>query len=150
MADADIVLLVLDASQPPHAGDELLRESIASRSHIIVSNKSDLALAYAADSIHTSALTGEGIPALRDAVLKLAGGSAQSETGMLTNIRQREAIEGALNGLAAAQTALTSGTPHEMLLLDIYAALRGLDALTGATTADDVLNLIFSSFCIGK
>jgi tRNA modification GTPase len=69
---------------------------------------------------------------------------------MLTNLRQREAIDGALRGLAAAQSALAAGTPHEMLLLDIYAALRGLDALTGATTADDVLNLIFSSFCIGK
>jgi tRNA modification GTPase len=150
MADADIVLLVLDASQPPHAGDELLRESIADRPHIIVANKSDLALAYAMDSIHTSALTGEGIPALRDAIVSLVGGSAQSETGLLTNLRQREAIESALRGLAAAEVALTAGTPHEMLLLDIYAALRGLDALTGATTADDVLNLIFSSFCIGK
>jgi len=150
MADADIVLLVLDASQPPHAGDELLRESIASRPHIIVSNKSDLALAYAANSIHTSALTGEGIAALRDTIVSLVGGGSQAETGMLTNLRQREAIEGALRGLASAQSALAAGTPHEMLLLDIYAALRGLDALTGATTADDVLNLIFSSFCIGK
>ncbi|HXB63214.1 MAG TPA: tRNA uridine-5-carboxymethylaminomethyl(34) synthesis GTPase MnmE [Acidobacteriaceae bacterium] len=150
MADADIVLLVLDASQPPHAGDEVLLESIASRPHIVVANKCDLALAYAANSIHTSALTGEGISALRDAIVSLVGGGAQSETGMLTNIRQREAIENALAGLSAAESALAAGTPHEMLLLDIYAALRGLDALTGATTADDVLNLIFSSFCIGK
>ena len=107
-------------------------------------------MAYATNSIHTSALTGEGIPALRDAILTLAGGAQNAETGMLTNLRQRQAIECALDGLAAAQAALAAGTPHEMLLLDIYAALRGLDALTGATTADDVLNLIFSSFCIGK
>jgi tRNA modification GTPase len=41
-------------------------------------------------------------------------------------------------------------TPHEMLLLDLYSALRPLDAITGQTTPDDVLNLIFSTFCIGK
>ncbi len=40
--------------------------------------------------------------------------------------------------------------PHEMLLLDLYAALQPLDAITGATTADDILNRIFSTFCIGK
>jgi tRNA modification GTPase len=40
--------------------------------------------------------------------------------------------------------------PHEMLLLDLYNALRPLDAVTGATTTDDILNLIFSTFCIGK
>jgi len=149
MADADIVLLVLDASQPSNAKDDSLLESIAGRPHIVVANKSDLAH-HATTALSTSALTGEGIPALRNAILALAGGSAQSETGMLTNLRQRQAIESALDGLAAAQAALVAGTPHEMLLLDIYAALRGLDSLTGATTADDVLNLIFSSFCIGK
>ncbi len=151
MADADIVLLVLDASQPPHASDATLLEVLAGRPHLLVANKSDLATRSTnSDAIQTSALTGEGIPALRDAILALAGGAQSAETGMLTNLRQRHAIEAALTGLADAQVALAAGTPHEMLLLDIYAALRGLDALTGATTADDVLNLIFSSFCIGK
>jgi tRNA modification GTPase len=42
------------------------------------------------------------------------------------------------------------GIPHEMLLLDLYAALRPIDGITGATTADDILNRIFSTFCIGK
>ena len=50
----------------------------------------------------------------------------------------------------AAQGAVTFGIPHEMVLLDLYAALRPLDAITGATTADDILNRIFSTFCIGK
>ena len=49
-----------------------------------------------------------------------------------------------------AEQAIVANVPHEMLLLDLYSALRSLDALTGATTADDILNLIFSTFCIGK
>ena len=53
-------------------------------------------------------------------------------------------------GLTAAQTAVAESIPHEMLLLDLYEALRGLDALTGTTTTEDVLRLIFSTFCIGK
>ena len=57
---------------------------------------------------------------------------------------------GARHGLDAAHIAVASEHPHEMLLLDLYEALRGLDALTGATTTDDVLHLIFSRFCIGK
>ena len=69
---------------------------------------------------------------------------------MLTNMRQHQAVEQALRGLEAARIAVTSGIPHEMLLLDLYESLRGLDALTGATTSDDVLHLIFSKFCIGK
>ena len=55
-----------------------------------------------------------------------------------------------LAALEAATAAVHNSIPHEMLLLDLYNALRALDSLTGATTTDDILNLIFSSFCIGK
>ncbi|HLZ00320.1 MAG TPA: tRNA uridine-5-carboxymethylaminomethyl(34) synthesis GTPase MnmE, partial [Candidatus Angelobacter sp.] len=49
-----------------------------------------------------------------------------------------------------AVKAVQGHIPHEMIMLDLYAALRPLDAITGETTTDDILNLIFSSFCIGK
>jgi tRNA modification GTPase len=52
--------------------------------------------------------------------------------------------------LEKAAEAVAGKIPHEMLLLDLYGALRPLDAITGATTADDILNRIFSTFCIGK
>jgi len=55
-----------------------------------------------------------------------------------------------LAGFAAAVAAAEQNIPHEMLLLDLYGALRHLDSLTGETTSDDILNLIFSTFCIGK
>jgi tRNA modification GTPase len=72
------------------------------------------------------------------------------EAGMLTNLRQHQAVAAALGGLDAASAAVAAEVPHEMVLLDLYQALGGLDALTGATTTEDVLRLIFSQFCIGK
>jgi tRNA modification GTPase len=69
---------------------------------------------------------------------------------MLTNLRQHQAVQQALRGLDSARTAVGVGIPHEMVMLDLYEALRGLDALTGVTTTEDVLRLIFSKFCIGK
>ena len=59
-------------------------------------------------------------------------------------------LELSLAALAAADSSVHNGIPHEMVLLDVYNALRALDELTGATTAEDILNLIFSTFCIGK
>ncbi len=113
LADADIVLVVLDLSQP---------------------------------------FTGEGIAELRATILRHVGGDvgAQPEAGFLTNVRQQQAVRESLAALDAATAAVPANTPHEMLLLDLYNALRSLDELTGATTADDILNLIFGTFCIGK
>ena len=72
------------------------------------------------------------------------------ESGFLSNVRHQGLIQDSLAALNAAKTAVTGKIPHEMLLLDLYGALRPLDAITGATTTDDILNLIFSTFCIGK
>ena len=59
-------------------------------------------------------------------------------------------MQNSLAALSAAESAVQNNVPHEMLLLDLYNALRALDEITGATTNDDILNLIFSTFCIGK
>jgi tRNA modification GTPase len=98
-----------------------------------------------------SALTGAGIPALRQQILSfLQAASPGTESGMLTTIRHYEAITQCQAALAAAELTTEQNIPHEMLLLDLYNALQSLDTLTGATTPDDILNRIFSSFCIGK
>jgi tRNA modification GTPase len=52
--------------------------------------------------------------------------------------------------LDKAKSAVVDALPHELILLDLYCALQPLDAISGRTTADDILNRIFSSFCIGK
>jgi len=74
----------------------------------------------------------------------------QQESGFLTNVRQKQLVVEALAALDRASSAVPIHIPDEMILLDLYSALRPLDDITGATTADDILNLIFGSFCIGK
>jgi tRNA modification GTPase len=188
LADADLVLVVVDAAQPQTTEDDELLRSSEKRPTILVANKTDLrkfgsvadaaesaaepaenALASAGDrggdassnqeamerqlrSIRTSALTGEGIAELRAEILRHIRGDAgaQAETGFLTNVRHRGLVQDSLTALGEATNAIAARVPHEMLLLDLYNALRPLDAITGATTADDILNLIFSRFCIGK
>jgi tRNA modification GTPase len=157
LADADIVLVVLDASRAETDDDRGLLEQVKTRAAIVVDNKADLAasqqtMAPAEARVRTSALTGDGIPELRAEILRHIGGDAgaEAESGFLTNVRHQLLVRTSLAALQAAKTAVASRTPHEMLLLDLYSALRPLDEITGATTTDDVLNLIFSRFCIGK
>lgn len=155
LADADMVLVVLDASQPLHEEDEELLRQVAQRKAIVVANKSDLAATGSLPGVaalSASAATGAGIAELRDEILRqIAGdGGAAPEAGFLTNVRQASAVTESLKSLDAAAESARSEVPHEMILLDLYGALRRLDEITGATTADDILNLIFGSFCIGK
>jgi tRNA modification GTPase len=161
LADADLVLVVMDASQIPEPEDSELLAQAQPRPMLLVANKADLQsldvqkLApgpWPLTPIRTSALTGEGIEELRTAILDHIGGEngAQAESGFLTNVRHEGLIKESLEALTAAQNAVANKVPHEMLLLDLYNALRPLDAITGATTTDDILNLIFSTFCIGK
>jgi tRNA modification GTPase len=75
---------------------------------------------------------------------------AEQEPGFITNLRHEKLLKAALESLDNARAAVAGRIPHEMLLVDLYAALESLDGLTGATTADDILNRIFSTFCLGK
>lgn len=149
LATADLVLLVTDASRALSAQEEAIMRSLEGRPHLLVRNKSDLASSLSGGLL-TSALTGAGVLELREAIAGKVWRGASAEAGLLTNLRQHEAIVRALHGLETARLAVQGHVPHEMLLLDLYACLRGLDELTGSTSADDVLNLIFSTFCIGK
>jgi tRNA modification GTPase len=177
LADADLVLVVIDKTQPLSEEDQELLRQIEGRPAIVVENKSDLleedgscgdgrlarpsraepgrvspAAPNSLPRISTSALTGEGIPALRAAILHHIAGdlTTQQESGFLTSVRHQKLVNDALAALDAATNAVAARVPHEMLLLDLYAALSPLDEITGATTTDDILNLIFGTFCIGK
>jgi len=169
LADADLVIVVLDAAQPLSNEDRELLQQLEGRAGIVVENKSDLAPAlvgadavirqYGVErgstrlaSIPTSALTGSGIAELRDAILQHVGGSSsvQLESGFLTNVRHQKLVTDSIHALDSARNAVNVRVPHEMLLLDLYNALRPIDEITGATSTDDILNLIFGTFCIGK
>ncbi len=161
LADADIVLLVMDATAAPEQEELELLATLAHRRALLVVNKVDLAQPSQAMEqawgglglpvVHTSAISGEGVAELKETMLGMVGDrSVEAENGMLTSLRQYEAVTATLQGLAAASSAAVQNIPHEMVLLDLYGALRHLDSLTGETTSDDILNLIFSTFCIGK
>ena len=174
LADAALVVVVLDATEPLNDEERRLLAAVESRPAVVAVNKCDLIAAgcplpdYAGmldtpsiprsvrngwESIPvlaTSALTGEGIPALRERILSLATGRAAAEPGMLTSLRHQQAISAAFAALTDAAQSSAASIPHEMILLDLYRALGALDSLTGQTTPDDILNLIFSTFCIGK
>ena len=167
LAEADMVLIVLDPMTGGAGNAELDSELLGKtegRARLVVLNKVDLVPTVRnsmssyyvpplklKECVATSALTGEGIEKLRTKILQLFGGDgAQQESGLLTNVRQQKLVEDSIAALDKAAAAVPLRTPHEMVLLDLYSALRPLDDITGATTADDILNLIFSSFCIGK
>ncbi len=158
LSEADLVLVVLDSTQGIYPEDRQLLEAASIRRALAVANKSDLApdARIAVDGFkvfQTSAFTGSGIDDLRAAILEQVSGAAghgEHETGFLTNVRHQRLVEESLTSLDAAAHAVRNKVPHEMIMLDLYGALRPLDAITGETTTDDILNLIFSSFCIGK
>jgi len=155
MADADLTLVVVDLSATVAEADRELMARAGERGRwILVGNKCDLP--RFAEPIEcmlpVSALTGEGLEALREAVFRAVApaGGAELETGFITSLRHERLLRESLEYLEKAAAAVAANVPHEMLLLDLYSALRPVDAITGATTADDILNRIFSTFCIGK
>ncbi|HEX6466475.1 MAG TPA: tRNA uridine-5-carboxymethylaminomethyl(34) synthesis GTPase MnmE [Terriglobales bacterium] len=161
LAEADLVLVVFDRAELS-GEDRILLAKTGDRKRLLVRNKADLngdlqkeakaAPVLDEQALPTSALTRSGIRELRQAILDSVTGkrAVQQESGFLTNIRHQRQVQDALRELDNAETAVRTGIPHEMVLLDLYNVLRPLDGITGETTADDILNLIFSSFCIGK
>ncbi|MEO6802724.1 MAG: tRNA uridine-5-carboxymethylaminomethyl(34) synthesis GTPase MnmE [Granulicella sp.] len=169
MAESSVLLLVVDATAALGVEDISILRHTDTRTLIVVLNKIDLQeeertlepaplislAAMALDSspkiVRTSALTGAGIEKLRQAILSILQSTGPTNSSVLvTNLRQHQALAETLRALEVARRAVEKKTPHEMLLLDLYGALLALDSLTGATTTDDILHLIFGKFCIGK
>jgi len=155
LADADLVLLIHDATLAMSAEELEMKAALAGRPHLVIYNKVDLVVgddaAASGAGIRTSALTGEGLDALRGAILgQLGAAGSLAEGGALNNFRQREAVGSTLAALGEAAGANAAGLPHEVILMDLHRALQALDSLTGVTTPDDILARIFSTFCIGK
>jgi tRNA modification GTPase len=171
IADSDLRMLVVDTSQPWTDEDTRLFRKVRPLGPLLIAcNKSDLPaqiskadleplLVQEADGITlpmelvwTSALTGDGLPQLRQKILALAAPERDfgGEGEFITNLRHQQLIKQSLQALAKARQAAAQQVPHEMVLLDLYDALRALDTLTGATYVDDLLDIIFSTFCVGK
>jgi tRNA modification GTPase len=175
VADSDLRLLVVDASEGWTAEDgRLLRKIQPLGALLVACNKSDLPSRLdmtelervnpsregdgnphpesRIPAVWTSALTGEGMPELQNKILQIAvpARDLAPEGEFITNLRHQQLINESLEALARGCQATDQRIPHEMLLLDLYDALRPLDSITGATTVEDVLGIIFSTFCVGK
>ena len=157
LADADQVLFIVDGSEPWTTLDTEILLRLERRSYLLVVNKVDLAQELDERSLplgaklvcRVSAKTGQGIDDLGRALFKEYG-LQEGQGGLITNLRQEQLIESALVALEKCQQSLIHQMPHEVILLDLYSALKALNALTGETTVEDILDNIFSTFCIGK
>lgn len=156
LADSDIILAVIDLSEALDETDHelLARARQSGRRTLLVGNKCDLPLKarIAEPYLAVSAETGEGLDELRGQIYEhaLPHNAAAEETGFITSIRHEKLLRDSEAFLKKAQDAVRASIPHEMLLLDLYGALEPIDAITGATTLEDILRNIFSTFCIGK
>jgi tRNA modification GTPase len=160
LADADRILFVVDGSEALQDEDLQILQRLRGRRYFLVVNKIDLIqrvdVASIEDLLQTvcrvSAKGGQGIEALRQALFEEYGRDRllESEDSLITNVRHERLIRDALEAVERSQNSHCQQMPHEVLLLDLYAALKSLNALTGETTVEDILENIFSTFCIGK
>jgi tRNA modification GTPase len=157
---AGVTVLVLDRSVPLGTADRQLLARAAQGRSVIVANKADLPAVWtgreagSADIISTSAYTGEGLNALREAVTAALGRhSHQDEPPLVTNARHVSLLEQADRILAGVLNDLNQPAgpaPEEVVLQSLAAARATLDEVSGAQTTEDVLTHIFTRFCIGK
>jgi tRNA modification GTPase len=150
---ADLVLVILDRSEPLTSDDRALLAETSSMRRLIVANKSDLPRAIdIAEGLDVSATTCEGLDRLRCAIVReLTGEESRRESPAVTNLRHIALLEQAHECLSRAVNALIdTSTPEEFLLADLHAARARFDEVVGVRTSEDVLTHIFETFCIGK
>ena len=162
LAQADLVLFVLDGSAPVDDLDREIARDIAGRPAIVVINKRDLALranvadlghGFAPDgAVQTSALRKSGLHELKEAIIAHAWPSGLPRHGgaLITQARHRDALDRAEAALARTAEVLETGGGPELAAVEAREALDALGEIVGAVTSDDILDAIFSKFCIGK
>lgn len=152
---ADVQLLVVDASQPSAEEDAAALAKGARDDALLLFTKTDLLerpRAQPHDALLVSAKSGAGLAALREKLQEqlIGGDDSALDEVLLTRERQRTEVEALHDGLAEASRALRSGEPHEVVASELRRAGAALDRLFGRSLTEDVLEVIFSRFCIGK
>ena len=160
IADADLVIVVIDGSQPLLPEDEAVCAEVAEAKHLIVINKNDLetfdedrlsGVVKGVRVVPVSAKTGGGIDSLRHAILAPFSDIGPQDAGFLiTNARHFDLLQRAANSLRLSQTTIERGASEDLILVGLYDALRFLGEITGETTTEEILSEIFATFCIGK
>ncbi|MFN2292637.1 MAG: tRNA uridine-5-carboxymethylaminomethyl(34) synthesis GTPase MnmE [Anaerolineae bacterium] len=160
LSQSDLALLVLDASQPPTEADRAIASIMDGKPSVVVLNKIDLTDAVHRDvasilnapAVHVSALTGTGIQDLEQTIVDtvFSGQVAAAEPPAVTSPRHKEALARALDHAQVALSAHREGLLADLVAIDLTAAVNALGEITGQTAGEDLVELIFSRFCVGK
>lgn len=149
---AELLLHVVDASRGWSPEDEALRSAVAGRRALVVWNKSDLGTCAGPDGLPVSCRTGAGLEGLRDRIATEAGGAGETSAAARVAIgaRHRDALARSAMALDRALVAMGRGDPLDLLALDLRVAVNAVGEVVGKTATDDLLDLIFGTFCLGK
>ena len=159
LARSDLALMVVDGSEPLREEDWLIAQLVRDRPALLVINKIDLPQRADVSSflphlrrVRVSALTGEGLEDLEEALAEaiLAGEVLTSEEPLVSNPRHKDAIRRALESVREARRSHERGMAEDFVTIDLRAAAHALGEITGETVTEDVVEAIFSNFCIGK
>lgn len=148
--EADLILFVYDASKGLDNDDKEVLNLIKDKNYILIANKSDLAKEGNVEALNISALSGEGVNDLKQ-LLKQKVCDIEPETlEFVTNSRQQVCLAKAKESLEQAYLAAKLNELQDLISIDVKSAILALDELTGELITDDILDNIFSNFCIGK
>jgi len=164
LAQADLVLFLLDAAAGFTPQDQALYEEIARRKHLVIFNKIDLVgegalavlekeVAAPAPPLLISARQGQGLDGLQDAIYEQVvcpGEGLEEQPSCAPNVRHKAILSAAAKSCRRLDEGLSLGQPADLLAVELQGALDALSDIVGLTTPDDVLEVIFSEFCIGK
>lgn len=156
LADAELILHVLDAAEPLTKEDEKLLAEFSQKKRLVIKNKIDLAnrlqLPLGMAALDVCCLTGNGLEEVKDAIKeKVWSGEIEAEMWqVMINARHQEALQRARAGIERAVAALEKGLGLELAAFDLRVAANAVGEIVGKTTTEDLLDSIFSQFCIGK
>ncbi len=162
LARADIALMVIDGGERLELGDWEIERLVEGKPALLVVNKNDLPSAQhyqppadflpRAKRVRISALAGDGIEALEEAIIELvtSGSVTLADTPLVSNPRHKALLQRALGHTQAAIEAQQASLSPDLVSIDVRAAVDALGEITGETATEDLLDMIFSKFCIGK
>lgn len=148
--EADLVLFIYDASRGMDDEDKAILDLIKNKTHLIIANKCDLIQNKIKNAINISVETGLGIEDLKNKIKEIVCNFSSDDTEFITNKRQQDCLEKCRESLTNALNAAKINELQDLISIDLKSALLYLDEITGEVITDEILENIFSHFCIGK
>jgi len=157
IGEADFALLVVDASAPLKASDKEIIGLLSEKEVLVIANKCDLPRRAVIDHlpwpiVSTSALTGDGLDELEERMVAsvLGGKVFASDALLVSNPRHKACLERAQSHLEQAISSMQAQMPDDFITIDLTSSLNALGEITGETVSEELLEAIFSNFCVGK